>query len=443
MPEREQAVETTRELIADAGFKGRHRSAATAFARARRLPFALVVTLILRKGVKSLQNTVNEAMGWLGEAPATGSAFSQARYKLKHTAFIELNEAAVVGTMYAGSDYRTFWGFRVLAVDGSKIALPDTADVRAAFGTVAYTDGRTSDIAGEHPYALASVLYDVLNRVALEATLGQAKAYEADLAVAHLARARPGDLLVMDRNYASYRMLAELVLNGCDFVVRCSAASFAQARRMLAGEGPDSVAVTLSPRAGNAAEIRRCGLARSLRVRFVRVRLSTGEWEVLVTSLLDAVRYPTEGFLELYGLRWGVETFYGLLKTRLELENFTGLGAEAVRQDFHATVYLTGLEAILTAPAQERLDAKKTLHPQTVNRAVSFNAIKFRALDLLYSDIGTAALCERLTELFLTSPTTDRPQRNPPRKRFSERVATLAPESVATLSQNTHLGTRQ
>lgn len=418
---REQALQTSRELIVDAGFKGRHRTTAKAFTRERRLTFPLVVTLLLRKGVKSLQNMVNEAMGWLAEPPVTGSAFSQARYKLRHTAFIELNEAAVVGTVYAGNDYLTFWGFRVLAVDGSKILLPDTDDVRAAFGTITYSNGKP-EIAGEHAYALASVLYDVRNRIALEATLGEAKAYEVDLAVAHLAGTRPGDLLVMDRNYPSYRMLAELTRHGRDFVVRCSAASFAPARRMLNGEGPDSQVVTLTPCAAQAPEIRQLGLAQALRVRFVRVRLSTGEWEVLVTSLLDETRYPTEGFLELYGLRWGLETFYGILKTRLDLENFTGLTAEAVRQDFHATVYLTGLEAILTADAQQHLDAKKTLHPQAVNRAVSFNAIKHHALELLYSDLNTTALAERLTALFLTSPTTDRPQRNPPRKKSSSRA---------------------
>jgi Transposase DDE domain len=421
MPDREQALKTTRELIVDAEFKGRHRTTAKAFTRSRRLTFPLVVTLLLRKGVKSLQNMVNEAMGWLGEPPVTGSAFSQARYKLRHTAFIELNDKAVVGTVYAGADYRTFWGFRVLAVDGSKILLPDTADVRAAFGTIAYSNG-TPETTGERPYALASVLYDVLNRVGVEAVLGQAKAYEVDLAVAHLACTHPGDLLVMDRNYPSYRMLAELIQSGRDFVVRCSAASFAPARRMLKGDGPDSQVVTLTPCAEQAPEIGRHGLPPSLQVRFVRVRLSTGEWEVLVTSLLDETRYPTEGFRELYGLRWGLETFYGILKTRLDLENFTGLTAEAVRQDFHATVYLTGLEAILTADAQQHLDAKKTLHPQTVNRAVSFNAIKHQALELLCSDLNTTELAERLTALFLTSPTTDRPQRNPPRKKSSSRA---------------------
>jgi hypothetical protein len=45
----------------DEKFKQRHRTKATAFTRQRCLPFVLVLTLILKKGVKSLQNVVNEA----------------------------------------------------------------------------------------------------------------------------------------------------------------------------------------------------------------------------------------------------------------------------------------------------------------------------------------------------------------------------------------------
>jgi len=78
--------------------------------------------------VKSLQNVVNEAMTWLGYPPVSASAYSQARYKLKHTAFIELNQAAVVDTLYGDDDYQRLWGFRIL-VDGSKLALPDCPDV--------------------------------------------------------------------------------------------------------------------------------------------------------------------------------------------------------------------------------------------------------------------------------------------------------------------------
>lgn len=381
------------------------------------------MVLVMRNSVKSLQNVVNEAMTWLGKMPVTASAYSQARYKLKHTAFIELNQVAVVETLYGDGDYLKFWGFRVLAVDGSKLVLPDNEAMREEFGTIAWTGGKTAEIQGERPYALASVLYDVLNRVALDATLGKAKAYEIDLAVGHLAQTRAGDLLTMDRNYPSYRMLAELSRHGRDFAIRCSSASFAQARQMLKGEGEDSQVVTLTPCAGQLAAIRQMGLPLSLKVRLVRVLLSTGEYEVLVTSLLDDYLYPTEGFLELYGLRWQIETFYGLLKTRLELENFTGTGVEAVRQDFHATVYLSGLESLLTDMAQTLLDAKTTKYPQTVNRAVSFNAVKNLALDLLLGGgLETDRLLEQLTALFLTNPCLERSHRNPPRKNTAARA---------------------
>ncbi len=72
------------------------------------------------------------------------------------------------------------------------------------------------------------------------------------------------------------------------------------------------------------------------------------------------------------------ETFYGVLKSRLGLEYFTGLGAEAVLQDLYASVFLSGLESILSRPAQSVLVARETKLPQQVNRSVSFHAIKDR-----------------------------------------------------------------
>lgn len=64
------------------------------------------------------------------------------------------------------------------------------------------------------------------------------------------------------------------------------------ARQMLKGEGLDSQVVTLTPCAEQAPLIRRQGLSQLLNVRFVRVRLSTGEDEVLVTSLLGENATP-------------------------------------------------------------------------------------------------------------------------------------------------------
>ena len=95
-------------MIEDQDFKGRHRARQKDFTRVRSLPFELVLVLVMRKSVKSLQNVVNEAMTWLNEPLVTASATSQARYKLKHTAFIELNQEAVVKTRYSDNDYQTF-----------------------------------------------------------------------------------------------------------------------------------------------------------------------------------------------------------------------------------------------------------------------------------------------------------------------------------------------
>ena len=210
MSKKLQVIETSRELIKNEHFKNRNRKSEKLFTRLRSLPFDLVLIMILRKSAKSLQCIVNEAMSGLGLAETSASAYSQARYKLKHSAFIELNQKAIVNIVYQDDDFATFWGKRILAIDGSKIRLPNTPEIVQTFSTMAYSQGEGSDVQGEHPFALGSILYDVLNRVALDATLDKANAYEVDLAIAHLAHTQCHDLILMDRNYPSYRMLASL-----------------------------------------------------------------------------------------------------------------------------------------------------------------------------------------------------------------------------------------
>lgn len=402
-------------------FKRLHSKTKEAFTRSRKLTFSVTLLMVMRNSVKSLQNAANEAMLALGEMPVTASAYCQARYKLKHTAFMALNKSAVQKAMYEGGEYQKFWGFRLLAIDGSKIRLPDKTAISDEFGVMRWKKkGKDIEIEGEIPTATASVLYDVLNSVAIDAILAKAKAYEVDLAIEHLAHTTAEDLLVEDRGYASYEMLAESNHHNRQTVIRCSAASFSIARKMLKGEGADSQIVTLVPCKKQRAEMKKRGLPMKLTVRFVRVLLDTGEYEVLVTSLLDGKKYPTEEFKTLYWYRWQIETFYGVLKTRLEIENFTGNSVEAVKQDFFSAIFLTGLEAILTDAAQAKLDAKQdNKHRQIVNRSVSFNAIKTKAFDLLNSNMATQPLLEQLTALFMTSPTLERKGRVCERKKTS------------------------
>ena len=394
----------------------RHKQLAGAFTRKRVLTFQVMVILMLAKGMKSLQLSLNEFIPKLGLAVPTVSnaAYSKARAKFRHTAFIELNQEAVVRTMYEDGDYQTYNGLRVLAVDGSKVQLPTNDETRAVFGTFAYRS-QLPQVHGENSYALASVLYDVLNRVALDARFAPCSSYEVDLAAEHLPYLQANDLTVYDRGYCSFRMMALASRAKGHFLIRCHDNSFKVVNAMLCGEGPDDVITEITVNKKFLANPKNKGLPQKLAIRFVRVTLDSGEYEVLATSLLDQQQFTFDNFKKLYWLRWGIETFYGVLKTRLGLENFSGLSAESIRQDFYAAVLLTGIESILTEDAEEQLEQQRGGHPKKVNKAVSFNAIKYRAFELFMGDAPQDETLAELTELFTTSPTLVRKDRKPPR----------------------------
>jgi hypothetical protein len=375
---------------------------------------------MLIKGGKSLQLSMNDFLPKLGrrQLVADKSAYSRARHKLEYTAFIKLNQEAVIRTMYEDGDYRTFWGLRILGVDGSKVQLPANDETVEEFGTLAYksrypgTNGKQS---GEHAYAVASVLYDVMNRVSLDAVLAPAHSYEVELVAGHLRHTETNDLVIYDRGYCSFRMLALATQALGEFLIRCHRNSFKVANAMLDGEGPDDVVCEITANQKFLANPRNKGLPKTLTVRLVRVVLDNGDYEILVTSLLDQQLYPTTIFKELYYLRWGIETFYGILKTRLTLENFSGYSVDAIRQDFFATIFLSGAETILTEDAETTLARQRGGHPKKVNKAVSFNLIKEHAFELFYSKAPDEQRLAALTKLFLTSPTLIRKDRKPPR----------------------------
>lgn len=385
--------------------------------------------MLLQKGSKSLQLYLNELIPGLGLPGLTVSnmAYSKARRKFKHTAFIELNQTAVVQTMYEDGDYRTFKGFRILACDGSKIRLPeDNPEVAEQFGTRPYANGQPG-IAGTHAMALASVFYDALNRVSLDAHLLPVATHEVTAAISQLqgsflaSQLTKDDLIVQDRGYHSYRMLGALSRTKAQFVVRGKRNSGMRVvDDMLNGGGSDDriETVTLPEHLAERPEFQ--GLPAKLKLRFVRVRLKDGTIEVLVTSVLDPERLSVADLKELYYLRWGIETFYGILKNRLTLENFSGLSVEAIRQDFFMTVFLGGVESIFIEDAEDTLARQQGGHPKKVNKAVSFNAIKDRAWELFASTAPRVRVIEELEALFLTNPTLIRKDRNPPRKRHPD-----------------------
>ncbi len=373
---------------------------------------------MIQKSVKSLTNKLNEFVEKLERVDfetISAGAFSKARKKLKHTAFIELNEKAIVETMYEDEEYKKYKGFRLCAVDGSKIRLPNTANVKEYFGAEAYKN-QHRHVSGENAFSQMSMLYDVLNEIAIDSVMGKCNASERDLARKHYNSLQENDLILFDRGYCSYLHLAFLLKECRNFVVRCPVNSFAQANKMFNLPIDSWVTVLKVPKDSKARAIQN-GLDTNITVRFVRVILDTGEVEVLVTSLLDEQLFPYNDFKDLYWFRWKEETFFDRIKNRLDLENFSGKTALSVLQDFYATIYISGLETVLTQDAQDVLDSRTphNKYPSKVNKAISFNVIKNHVLDLLLHENDDDILLPKLTNLFLTSPTSIRKYRSRPR----------------------------
>jgi hypothetical protein len=301
--------------------------------------------------------------------------------------------------------------------------LPDSEELGQTFGwkEVSNPHGSTGT---RFPEARLSVVYDVLNRAGLDARLESSTVGEVTLAIQQFEHPKSGDVEINDRGFSGYVYFASVLQRDAHFIGRCSTGSFLAARELFRlDRANQSKVVWLFAPADQKAECERLGLPLKMKVRFVSVRLSTGELEVLATSLLEEATYPTEEFLEVYHWRWGHETYHLMLKGRLELENFSGRTVEAIRQDVQAAVLLANLESVLSEPTgaalKEEAESKPATQPRQVNRSNSYHALKHELLDLLYRDIPAPIVIEKLMTLFKGSPVAVRPDRKVPRRKLS------------------------
>jgi hypothetical protein len=420
-----ESLNHTRQLVAQESFCHQHRADEKAFTRKRYFTFMNSVLFLLQKTVRSVQLHLHSFFESLGPAAPglTPSAWSQARLKLRHTAFVALNDEAIVKVVYRDPEHphlRLWKGHRLVAIDSSLVRLPNQEELGEEFGWVECKNN--SGECGRYPQARLSALTDVFNKIAIQTWFAPWTKGERELAQEHIKRLEPWDLALLDRGFAEYQLWAHFVHSDRRFVCRCQANTFGIVNRLFKeNQEGRSLIVQLVPHREQLQEVQEAGLPAVLTLRFITVRLKTGELEVLATNLLDEELYPTECFGELYHHRWGVETYYGLLKGRLDLGNFSGLSAEAVRQDVYSTVFVSNLESLLIAPANQQLEqqSQSLKYRQQVNHAVSFHAIKTHIIALLTGTEPIAQVVQKLQQLFLANPTTVRPERIVPRKKPS------------------------
>lgn len=414
------ALGLVQEKIIDESFVSGHKSRPDDFTRKRKLTFQIIFTQIFRKTVKSLQLSLNELfMNNYLSTPVSASAYTQARNKFKHTAFIELNND-IIDIFYSEDDGIKKWnGYRCIGGDGSKIILPKTPEIAEEFGSITV---KNKTMENSFSCAMFECYYDVLNHIAIKSKLSHGLSYEVDLATQMLSATAEDDLLIYDRAYASYEFLATLITQGKNYLIRCPNSSFKTVELLIRDTKNWSRVVTLKVPNSQKKNILAKGLPIEINVRFISVILSTGEVEILVTSIMDE-SIERQEFRWLYGMRWGVETYFSIVKSRLGLENFTGKTPEAVKQDFWSTVFISNFETLMTEGSEDEMNAdlQDGHYAKKVNTAVSFNAIKNMAFELFMNKESAVSNLEKMSQIFKTTPGLDRTGREgPPRKKTSD-----------------------
>ena len=144
----------------------------------------------------------------------------------------------------------------------------------------------------------------------------------------------------------------------------------------------------------------------------VKVKLPSGEIEILLTNLYDETLYSMADLKHLYGLRWGIETSYDSQKNKMQLEQFSGHRVICIQQDYAAGVFVANLQSLISKQCDEYLQEINRIRKYNykINRNVSFASVKNNIVRLFFNDEPYEIL-KRLQHIFQRSIEPIRPGR--------------------------------
>ena len=288
--------------------------------------FAMALALFAEEDYEEVATRLTETLASWGcwddswSMPTSGG-ITQARQRLGpeplELLFDKVAEP-VAGELTRGAFLR-HW--RLMAIDGFELDVPDTPANAAAFGVTQ----------GGNPQLRLLALTECGTHALIDAVFdGVGKASEQVLARRLLGSLGPGMLLLADRNFPGYELWGLAAATGADLAWRIKKNLVFPPVKVLPDGSFHSIMRT-------PAENVRHGLARAAdgTTRTEPFRLAT--------TLLDHEQAPAAQVAALYHQRWEIENSYGELKTRLRGASFIlrSRSPELVRQELFAllTVY--------------------------------------------------------------------------------------------------------
>jgi hypothetical protein len=289
-------------------------------------------------------NVACEFVPHLADKDVTGSAYCTARGRLPLAALQTLLTRCRTKMAECVRDTGLWLGHRLFVLDGSSFSMPDTDQLREQFGQ---PGGQAAGCGFPTAHWLALVHFGSgLFQKVITAPL---RTHDMNGAAQLHPELGAGDVLLGDRAFGTFAHVALLIQRGLHGIFRAHQKliiDFTPGRahavpgrgksdhhtgkprsRWVESLGPlDQIVEWLRPvevPAWLTAEAW-ATLPEMIRVRELRYTIAQPGFRVrtvtLVTTLLDAVRYPKEKLAEAYGLRWTIETAFRHLKTTMKMD---------------------------------------------------------------------------------------------------------------------------
>lgn len=227
-------------------------------------------------------------------------------------------------------------GFRALKVDGTTHSMEDTPANQAA-----YPQAKTQKEGLGFPILRSVAVTSLATGMVLAMALGPYAGKETGepaLFRTLFDKLGPGDLVVADRCYAGWFMLALWQSLGVAFASRLHQlrdADFSRGKRL--GTGDHVVTWPKPPKPEWLDQKTYDSLPAELTVREVDVRVNQPGYRteslVVVTSLLDHREYPRAEIADLYRRRWIIELELRDIKSTMDLDVLRRKTPAAVRQE--------------------------------------------------------------------------------------------------------------
>lgn len=210
----------------------------------------------------------------------------------------------------AQHDFAFYKGLRLMGIDGTLLDCPDTDSNREAFGR---TSNQSSH--GAFPKVRVVSLCELGSRVLWRSIIGTYHQSEQKLTLPLLEFLDRGMLLLADRHFGVAPIFYSLLNRKVSFLIRVKKSQLFPVEKVLSdGSFLSTIYIGKNDRRG-----KRPGKT----VRVIRYthwdphRTGCGEVHVLVTSLLDATKYPATELIELYHVRWEEEIAFSEWKVAM------------------------------------------------------------------------------------------------------------------------------